>query len=207
MVAESRRLLEDKPPTSPPAPAPEPPPLVFEDDVAKWKREADEASAIREANRAELRRKQDDPTLAGFAAIGSRVSDLEQRVDELERTVSALYEVAPAAAQFSEAAVTKLTGLEALTARLDRVLESMREAREHEMKILNARLTAIEAAGAREAAFQARQLAAARAELEALTNQLARERDHEHTRKDIAALNDQVSNVVTFMTEKRDGAA
>src|SRR6516165_5488256 len=59
IIAESRRLLSKATPTpSPPPSPPRPLPvnIVCEDDVARWRREADEASAIRAANRAELKR-------------------------------------------------------------------------------------------------------------------------------------------------------
>src|SRR5262249_37479486 len=133
---------------------------------------------------------------------------IEQRLDALEQTVSALYEVAPAAAQFSESALTRLTGLTAMADRLHRILADMREARANEMKIFDARVTAIETASAREAAFQSRQLAAVRAELNALSGALQREHDQERTNGKIAHLTESVDNVVRFVTaEKHDGAA
>src|SRR5262249_55487283 len=99
--AESERLLRDSPARPEPEPPREPPPLVFEDDVAKWKREADEFEAKRAAAKAELRRQVDNAAEAGWAVIGARFDAIEQRLDALEQAVAGVSELGPAAAEFS----------------------------------------------------------------------------------------------------------
>src|SRR5262249_35738627 len=83
--AESQRLLRD-----PPAPherAPEPPrevpPPMFEDELDRWRREADEADAVREQCRAELRResRENERVLTAL----ERISALEARVAAAEQ--------------------------------------------------------------------------------------------------------------------------
>jgi len=206
VLAESRRILEDKPPPAP-APAPEPRPIVFEDDMDRHRREAREFDERRAAAKAELRRKQDDSALAGFAAIGARLDSIEQRLDEVERTVSSLYEVAPAAAEFSNSVVGRMEQIETLTTRLSATLDTLRMIQDQQTKVLRDRLAAAESAHARESAFQARQLAESRREIDALTNHLARQQDQEQTNTKLTRIAENVDNVVTYMIHKRDPAA
>jgi hypothetical protein len=204
ILAESERLLCD-----PPArPEPEPPREVhiqFEDDVAKWKREADEADAVRRAAKADLRRQVDDAANAGWAVIGARFDAIEQRLDELERTVSSLYEVAPAAAAFSEATVGRLQEIEATASSLQAMQDTLRAVQDRETKFLRERLAASEAAGARESAFLGRQLSEARRELDALHAKVDRDRDKGQTDKKLAEIEEAVSNVIEY--QRRDPAS
>jgi hypothetical protein len=93
IFAESERLLRDPPARPEPTP-PREVHVVLEDPIETWKREADEADAVREANRAELRRKSDERA-AAFARqaqnneLAARVEALEARVDALEATLAA----------------------------------------------------------------------------------------------------------------------
>jgi hypothetical protein len=75
-----------------------------------------------------------------------------------------------------------------------------------EVKNLNSRLAATEAAAARECAFQARQLAAARAELDALTGKLDDRRERAVAAAERATINDNIIALHHVITE-RGGAA
>ena len=206
--AESERLLRDPPARPEPAPVREPPPIVFEDDVAKWKREADEADALRAAAKAELRRQVDNAAEAGWAVIGARFDQIEQRLDEIERTVAGLYEAVPAAAQFSSATVGRMAEFESLATSLSATLDTLRAVQDRETKFLRDRLAASEAAGARESAFLSRQLTEARREIDALVGQLNRERDQEQTNRKLTHLTESVNNVLSFAQKvPEDGAA
>jgi hypothetical protein len=125
--AESERILrevreEPAPPEPEPAPAPREVPLVFEDDVAKWKREADEASAIREANRAAMRRDQRnervDLTAGWTQYIDNRIAEHAGMVAEL----------AKAAVEFSNAVNTRLAEMEKQLGQLETKLTQLRAA-------------------------------------------------------------------------------
>lgn len=86
-------LADDNPPGA--APSPEPPPLVFEEPVAKYKREADEQAQRFAAERAESRReeREEREAMARARALDgaeARITALEQRMDEVERQISEL---------------------------------------------------------------------------------------------------------------------
>jgi chromosome segregation ATPase len=207
VFAESQRLLqEDKAPTPPPAPAPEP--LVLEDDMDRWRREARESDTRRAEAKAELRRQAaDDPALAGFATIGSRLDDLEQRVASIEQRLESIDTLADGAATFSSSVVAKMDEWENLTTRLSATLDTLRAVQDRQTEALRDRLAATEAAGARESAFLSRQLSEARRELDALVGQLNSERDHERTNARITHLTESVNNVLSFAQKIPDGAA
>jgi len=81
--AESERLLADKPPAEQPAPTPvREVPLVFEDDMDKWRREAAESDERRAKAKAELQREAREAHEAR-SAVG-RIAALEDRIAQLE---------------------------------------------------------------------------------------------------------------------------
>src|SRR5262249_47465387 len=84
--AQSEKLLADKPPPAPAQPVRREVPLVFEDDLAKWKREAAESDRQRAEAKAALRRAEGDHARV-LSAVG-RIAALEQRVAELERDLA-----------------------------------------------------------------------------------------------------------------------
>src|SRR5262245_19059827 len=187
VLAESRRILEDRPPPAP-APAPEPRPIVFEDDVAKWKREGTESMQRLEAYRAANRRQVDDPTLAGFATLGARLDDLEQRVAGIEQRLDAVDALANGAAEFSNAVERRLHTLSELGDRFEQTLDSMCELHKREVDSLRTQLTSVASAAASESAFTGRLLTQARREIDALVSQLNRERGEEQTNRKLAHL-------------------
>jgi hypothetical protein len=95
ILRESRRLLKDDDRPVPPVAREPLPEIVFEEPVAKWKREADEQEARFEAERAASQREEraEREALARARALDGveeRVTVLEQRMDEVERQISEL---------------------------------------------------------------------------------------------------------------------
>jgi hypothetical protein len=126
---ESERLLRDEPPPRPePAPPREPPPIVFEDAMDRWRREADEADRERAAAKAELRREEDD--LARTRSAIARIAALEQRVAELEQSVATsdatTRELAGGIIEFSNVVTSGLLKIEKHADELDNKLTEMR---------------------------------------------------------------------------------
>jgi len=125
--AESERLLSDKPPPEPPAPVRETP-IMFEDDVEKWKRLGDEATARRAAAKAELRREEGD--LARVKSAVGRIVALEQRVAELEWALAdakaTTNELAKSAQAFGEAVTQATFRIEQRLAELSTTLTELR---------------------------------------------------------------------------------
>jgi hypothetical protein len=123
IFAESRRILSEEliPPPERPAPEPEPPPLVFEDDVARWRREADEADARREAARAQLRRESRDAERArGLDWMAHIDAYVEQRIAAaLVEHQHGVVELAKSVVEFANATDGKLLELERLLTKLD----------------------------------------------------------------------------------------
>jgi hypothetical protein len=195
---ESKRILEAE--STPRAvPVREPPPIVIEDELAKWKREADEADRLREANRSRLRRQEREThtRTEWETGVDVRLAALEERVDAIESHLAGFDAVADGAASFSDAVTTRLHALDALSARLDVTLTGMRELHEREVKALRDQLTAVQAAGARENAFLSQQLGAARREIDVLNGQV----EHKRDRAELATLTNEVGNVVTLLRQ------
>ena len=128
IYAESRRLLEDKPPVTPPAPAPEPepPPLMPEDPIAKWKREADARDRERKAAIAERQRVERAARASDWSAwdayVDARIAAaLAERQHEI-------VELAHSSVEFAKAVDKKLAELERL---LTKITDTHKELREH----------------------------------------------------------------------------
>jgi hypothetical protein len=87
VLAESRRLLEDKPKApEQPAPVREVPEPSIPDALELWKKQADEADARRAEAKRELRREEGN-LLEARSAV-ARIDTLEAHVAELQRTVA-----------------------------------------------------------------------------------------------------------------------
>jgi hypothetical protein len=131
ILRTSRQLLrdKDKPPGTPPAPEPPPIEIKFEDPLEKWKREADEADARREAARAAMRREErkEREAMTHARALGAdaaaRITALEGRMDEAERQIS---ELSRAVSDFSDAVTGGFRSLEEQCAKLDTKLTELR---------------------------------------------------------------------------------
>jgi hypothetical protein len=204
IIAQSRKLLSDDTPTSSPSSPPRtlPVDIEFEDPVERWKREGTESERQRAEAKAELRRQADDATSAGWATVGARLDDLEQRLAAVEQTVSALYEVAPAAAEFSNATVARLEELAACAQKAGLTFETVRALHERQVEHLRNRLAASDAAAARESAFLGRQLSEARREIDALKGKVDRERDRGETDEKLERIREAVDNVIEY--QRRD---
>jgi len=130
---QSERLLREgpRPPAAePPPPAREVPPIVLEDPVQQWKREADEASAIREANRAANRRQAHEnarvlTALERLAALEARIAELEQSVATPDATSR---ELAQGTVTFAQAVDQGLVRMEKHLAELSGKLTELRAA-------------------------------------------------------------------------------
>jgi DNA repair exonuclease SbcCD ATPase subunit len=200
---ESERLLRDPPARPEPAP-PREVHVPEVDPVQEWREWHDARDREREANRAANRRQADDPTLAGFAAIGSRLDALEERMAAVEQALAGLNALANGAAQFSNATVARLEELAACANKAGLTFETVRALHERQVEHLRNRLAASEAASARESAFLGRQLAEARRELDALHGKVDRERDRERTDTRLSQLAENLDNVVAY--QRRDPA-
>jgi hypothetical protein len=121
----SRELLErDGVPSTPP-PTPESPPLVFESEMDRWRREADEFEQKRAAAKAALRREERD--IAHAHTLEARIAELEQRVAAVEQRDD-VAEFAKASAEFSDKTLQALDRLEQLCAELSGKLTELRAA-------------------------------------------------------------------------------
>jgi hypothetical protein len=123
--AKSEQLLRDKPPDPPPAPEPvREVPIVFEDAMDRWRKEADERDREREAARDQMRREQRD-------AERARSADWNAWVDA--RIAAALAEhdaqltgFEQASAEFSNKVLQGFDRLDGLVAQLDTKLTELR---------------------------------------------------------------------------------
>jgi hypothetical protein len=176
---------------------------MFESDMMKWKREADEADRIRESNRAALRRQEEADRRAAMrtrqdaAEVDQRLSSIEARLDALELVVSGLNGVADGAAQFSTATVARLEELAGLATKVDTALTTMRAVHAREIAALRDRLAAAESTSSRELAVVGRQLAQAQRELD----QHKAGDENSRTRAQVADLSENVGNVVELLRE------
>jgi len=115
ILRRSRELLsDDKPPVTPPAPAPRELPIPEPDPVAEWREWHDARAAEREANRAAMRR--DARENARVLLALERIAALEQRIAELEASVATsdetLRQLAAGAEAFSSAVEAGLGRME-----------------------------------------------------------------------------------------------
>jgi hypothetical protein len=208
IIAQSRKLLsEDTSAPSPPSPPSRPRSLpthvVFEDDLTKYKREADEADRVRARAKAELRREAAAMrTRQDAAEVDQRLGAIETRLDAIEQAMASFVDLANGASSFSDVVTRELNSLAALAERLDRTLVSMRELHEREVGFLRNQLTTVSTAAAREAAFTARELSTARAEITALNGKLDREHDREQNDSKLAYIREAVENVIEY--QRRD---
>ena len=201
----SRELLEDKPPVTPSAPAPEPP-LVLEDNIAKWKREADEASALRQATRDAMQHQQRADTRTHGVDWWSAINLLERRLVAVEQTLTAYDALAHGVQKFSDAVSTKLHEIETLTLKLDATFKTMHAVHERQVENLRAQLANSEKMRSRELALVTKQLA----DTQRALDQASAHRERTHDREHVAALGAQVGNVVQLLREdlaNRNGAA
>jgi hypothetical protein len=211
IIRKSREILErgDAPP--PPAPPVREVVVPESDAVAEWAEWHDARDREREINRAGMRRESAAAAraqTADRAAIDTLAAELAALRRDFDAQAEAGNAVARGLIDFSNSVTTRLHALAALTDRLERVLGELKTTYADGFAVLNARLVSAEAAHARESAFQGRQLAAARAELDGLVGQLNRERAEEQTNAKLAHLTESVDNVVRFVTAgKPDGAA
>jgi hypothetical protein len=201
---ESLRILEDKP-----APVPQPsraavmrtPPLVIEDPVDKWRREADQAERVRADNKARLLRSDRERQAAyeraaqNSADTEARLADLEQRIAVIEESLAALADVATGAASFSNNAVARFGDTEAAFKSLTAAIDTMRENTRSELAALRDRVSGKETTAARERAADAEKLNEARHE----RSQRDAVREHNETRQRISALNDDVQGVTRLV--------
>jgi hypothetical protein len=200
IFAESRRLLKDDDRPVPPVAREPLPEIVFEDPVAKWKREADEAEAERAAER--RRERVTDRLIYKQAtdlasALEERIGALEARMDAVEQALAGFDALANGTVEFSNATTTRVHALAALTDRLDRTLEQMRETHKRECDGLRDRLAASEATHARETAMLTRELASAQREID----RRADVREHVRNRMAVVDLDEKVENVVALVRE------
>jgi hypothetical protein len=203
ILEQSRKILADEPPARP-EPAPREVRIEFEpvDPVQLWREQADEADRVRADHATRMRREEREERVAMRTRQNS--AELEQRLDALEDRVSAIEQhlagfdaLANGAAQFSSAAATKLNSLAALTERLDKTLEQMREVHRREVDALCDRLASSEALHTRETVLLTKQLADAQREIDARANL----REHVRTRMEVAGVNENLENVVALVRE------
>jgi hypothetical protein len=211
ILQKSRELLDDKPPPAPAQPAPvrEQPIPAPDDPITKWAKEADEASAIRERNRAAMRREAaaaERTRTADRAAIDTLAAEVAALRRDLDAQASASNEQANGLIEFSNSVTTRMHALAALTDRLDATLTTMLTMHEREVNALRDRLAATEAAHARESAFTGRQLTEARRELDVLRAGAERKRDREHAAAAGEATVIELQNLRRDLAE-RGGAA
>jgi len=208
--AEAMKTLSDdksSPPIAAPAPVREVP-LVFEDDVARWKREADEASARRQHEREKLQRQSrtaEQARTADRAAVDVLTAEVVALRHDLDEQVEASNELARGLRAFADAVDGKLGELGTLLKRLHAGEASMRARHEEAYSALRAEFAAERSMHARELALVTKQLAETQTALARAEDRNERKRDREQ----LASLNDGINNVVTFMAERaeRDGAA
>jgi hypothetical protein len=206
IFAESCRLLEDEPPVMPPAPTPEPPPLVLEDALTKWRREADEAAAASVAARAKLK-SQSQARDAGYDALMQHVAALERRLVVAEQSCAAFGSLANGCLDFSNAVSAQLREFDMLTKKLEATLSRARAAHQREVDSLRTQLMAHAAMHTREIALLTNQLTETKRALDQANAHRERTRDREH----VAALGGHVENVVQLLREdiakRNNGAA
>jgi|SRR5215831_17868022 len=198
----SCELLEDKPPEPPPAPAPEPPPLVVEEKLSKWKREADEASALRQATRDAMRHQQRTRDADWLAAINA----LERRLIVVEESCASLGTLSTGCVDFSNAVSAQLREFDMLTKKLQATLDTARAAHQREVSSLRSQLMAHAAMHTREITLLTNQLTETKRQLDQASAYRERARDREHA----VALDGKIDNVVQILREdiaKRNGAA
>jgi hypothetical protein len=208
VIAESRRLLaEDAPARSPPpSPSPQralPVNIVFEDAVAKWKREADEADRERARAKAEIRREERADRRAFFhrqqtaVDIEQRVAALEARMDNMEAAIATLAEGMNGAATFSGNAAARFSDVETAFKALNTELDTMRAQHQSEYSALRDRVSGKETTAARERAERAE------AANDARHNAAERiaSREHGKTRQQLANLHEDVVNVARLVVK------
>jgi hypothetical protein len=208
---ESLRILEDKPAESllvtnkPPQPSRasvmRTPPLVIEDPVDRWRREADQAERERERAKAQLRRAERDNQAAyeraaqNSADTEARLTDLEQRMDNVEAHIAALSEAVSAAADFSNNAVERFDDVKIAFERLNGTVQAASENTRSELAALRDRVSGKETSTARERAADADKLNEARFE----RTQRDAQREHNETRARVSALAEDVQGVTRLV--------
>jgi hypothetical protein len=201
--AESERLLSDEPP---PPPEPTPPRVVrieVEDDLVRWRREADESDREREAARAELRRESREDRRAAMrtrqdaAEVDQRLDAIEDRLTAIEQALAAFNQLASNTATFSDSVTGQLESLAALANRVDAATVTLRYVHERETAALRDRLAASEATHARETALLTRELTRAQHE----TDRRAEIREHAANRMAVAGVDAKLENVVQLVHE------
>jgi hypothetical protein len=203
ILRRSCELLDDERPVTPPAPAPEPPPLVFEDALTKWRREADEAAAASAAVYAKLK----SQSQARDDVLIQHVNALERRLIVAEQSCASLGTLANGCVEFSGAVRAQLREFDLLTKKLEATLSTARAAHQREVDSLRSQLMAHVAMHSREISLLTNQLTETKRQLDQATNYRERTRDREH----VAALDGQVENVVQLLREdiakRNNGAA
>jgi hypothetical protein len=186
VIRESRRILQERdnphPRPLPEALRPEVPLPPFEDDVARWKREADESEARRERERDLLQRQSraaQRAQTADRATIDVLTAEVAALRRDLDAKTEASNELARGLIEFGQTVETKLVALEASASRLERILDALKTTYKQGFSALTARVAGAEAAHAREAAFTGRQLEAARREISVLKAARERKADRE----------------------------
>jgi hypothetical protein len=176
---------------------------VFEDAVAQWKREADEADRERAREKAELRREDRENRRAFFhrqqsaVDVEQRVAALEQRMDNMEAAIATLGEAVNGAATFSGNAVARFDDIRSAFKALGVELDAMRENTASELAALRDRVGAGEVTRARERAARAE--AASDARHDAAERNASRE--HIKTRQQLANLSEGVENVARLVVK------
>jgi hypothetical protein len=207
IYAESCRLLEDKPPPEPPTPEPTPE-LPVPDPVRQWREQADEFERQRAAECAKLRAASTPtPWWAAHDVIMQHVTELGKRLVAVEKSIKSVNELARACTKFSDVVSARLHEIEDLTAKLDATLITLNGAHKREVDNLRLQIATSENMRSRELALVSKQLAETQHALDQATNRNERTRDREN----VAALGEQVGNVVQLLREdianRNNGAA
>jgi hypothetical protein len=206
ILAESRRLLSDDEPTPPRDKPAREVRVEFEDPMDRWRREGNESDAARARAKRELPREEHamreeramHTRATEFAATADvRLAALDERVGEIEQRLAAFDVVAKGAVSFSNAATERLHALAALTDRLERTVEQMRETHKRECDALRDRLASSEALHTRETVLLTKQLTDAQRELDVRASL----REHAASRIAVAGLDEKVENVVALVRE------
>jgi hypothetical protein len=204
ILEQSRRILTDEQPPARPEPAaPREVQVEFEDDMDRWRREADEADQVRAAAKAAMRREEQADVRHQRQApdvlveLAARVSTLEDRVDAIAEALAGLDTLANGTMTFSNAVTEKLEGLVTLTNKVDAAVTTLRFVHERECNALRDRLAASEAMHTRETVLLTKELADARREIDAR----AEIREHARTRMEVAGASERLENVVALVRE------
>jgi hypothetical protein len=140
VMEESRRILSEEPPPLPePAPVPREVRIEFEDDLDRWRREADASDRECEQNRAALRRSERE-TRSQERTIDRLNAEVAALRNDHNALAAAANEQARALIEFGNTVETKLVALSALADRLQRTLEDTRTARAGEVASLRSQL-------------------------------------------------------------------